>query len=171
MLLSQLQCREVRLWFFPCLQFQRREDRIKVPRSRKSVRDIRELHRKDFGVSVYPPGRTCYFIHIQHKGRCTWKTVGDAAVTRLSDAREQARSVMVATRWGTRPQTDRTLFETVAEKVFHRYGRGNWKPRALMVNRYCLKNQPLRWFQRTTVATRPRDGRSNHPDCHMPSGR
>ena len=98
-------------------------------------------------MRVYPSGRKCYFIHIQHEGCRAWNVVGDAAVTRLEDAREQARSMMGATRRGTRPQTDRTLFETVAEEVFHRYGRNNWKPRTFKVNRYYLKNQLLPRFQ------------------------
>ncbi len=53
----------------------------------------------------------------------------------------------MATRTGILPQTDQTLFETVAEEVFQRYGRSNWKPRTIKVNRYYLKNQLLPWFQ------------------------
>ena len=123
------------------------EERVKALRPRKNVRNIRDSHLRGFGVRVYPSGRKCYFIHIQHEGRRAWNVVGDAAVTRLSDAREQAKSMMVATRRGTRPQTDRTLFETVAEEVFHRYGRSHWKPGTFKVNRYYLKNQLLPWFQ------------------------
>ena len=123
------------------------EGRVKALRPRKNVRDIRDSHLRGFGVRVYPSGRKCYFIHIQHEGRRAWNAVGDAAITCLADAREQARSMMVATRSGTRPQTDQTLFETVAEEVFQRYGRSNWKPRTFEVNQYYLKNQLLPWFQ------------------------
>lgn len=128
------------------------EDRVKALRPRKNVRDIRDSHLRGFGVRVYPSGRKCYFIHVQHEGHRAWNVVGDAAVTRLADARKQARSMMVATRKGTRPQTDQTLFETVAEEVFHRYGRSNWKPRTFEVNRYYLRNQLLPWFQRWQIA-------------------
>lgn len=123
------------------------EGRVKALRPRKNVRDIRDSHLRGFGVRVYPSGRKCYFIHIQHEGRRAWNAVGDAAITCLADAREQARSIMVATRSGTQPQTDQTLFETVAEEVFQRYGRSNWKPKTFEVNRYYLKNQLLPWFQ------------------------
>lgn len=123
------------------------EGRVSALRPRKNVRDIRDSHLRGFGVRVYPSGRKCYFIQIQYEGRRAWKIVGDAAITCLEDAREQARSMMVATRKGTRPRTDQTLFETVAEEVFHRYGRNSWKPRTLKVNRYYLKNQLLPWFQ------------------------
>ncbi len=123
------------------------EGRVKALQPRKRVHDIRDSHLRGFGVRVYPSGRKCYFIHIQHEGRRAWNVVGDASSTRLADAREQARSMMAATRRGTLPRTDRTLFETVAEEVFHRYGRNNWKPRTLKVNRYYLKNQLLPWFQ------------------------
>ncbi len=128
------------------------ESRIKALRPRKSVRDVRDLHLRGFGVRVYPSGRKRYFIHIQHEGRRTWNVVGDAAVTRLADAREKARTMMVATRRGACPQTDQTLFETVAAEVFHRYGRSNWKPGTFKVNGYYLKNQLLPWFQGRQVA-------------------
>ncbi len=55
--------------------------------------------------------------------------------------------MMTATRRGTRPQTDQTLFKAVAEEVFDRYGRSNWKPGTFEVNRYYLRNQLLPWFQ------------------------
>ena len=38
------------------------------------------------------------------------------------------------------------VFETVAEEVFHRYGRA-WKPRTAQVNRAYLRNQILPWFR------------------------
>ena len=123
------------------------ESRVKALQSRKSVRDIRDRHLRDFGVRVYPSGRKRYFIHIQHEGRRAWRVVGDAAVIRLTDAREQARSMMAATRSGVPQQTDHTLFEAVAGEVFQRYGRCNWKPTTFKVNWYYLKNQLLPWFQ------------------------
>ncbi len=123
------------------------EGRVRALRPRKGVRDIRDSHLRGFGVRVYPSGRKRYFIHIQHEGRRAWTVVGDAAVTRLADARKQARSMMLATRQGIRWQTDQTLFETVAEEVFRRYGASRWKPGTLKVNRYYLKNQLLPWFK------------------------
>ena len=123
------------------------EGRVKALRPRKSVRDIRDSHLRGFGVRVYPSGRKCYFIHIQHEGRRAWNIVGDAAITRLVDARKQARSMIVATRRGIWPQTTQTLFESVAEEVFRRYGRSNWKSRTFKVNRYYLRNQLLPWFK------------------------
>ncbi len=123
------------------------ESRVKALQSRKSVRDIRDRYLKGFGVRVYPSGRKRYFIHIQHEGRRAWRVVGDAAVIRLADAREQARSMMAATRSGVPQQTDQTLFEAVAGEVFQRYGRCNWKPTTFKVNWYYLKNQLLPWFQ------------------------
>ena len=123
------------------------EARVKALQPRKKVHDIRDTHLRGFGVRVYPSGRKCYFIHIQHEGSRAWNVVGDAASTRLAEAREQAKSMIAATRRGTRPRTDRTLFEAVAEEVFQRYGRNNWKPRTFKVNRYYLKNQLLPWFQ------------------------
>ena len=41
---------------------------------------------------------------------------------------------------------EETLFETVAEEVFHRYGR-NWKPGTLSVNRGYYHNHILPWFR------------------------
>ena len=123
------------------------EARVRALRPGKSVREIRDSHLKGFGVRVYPSGRKRYFIHIQHEGRRAWSVVGDASSTRLADARKMARSVMLVTRRGIRPQTDSTLFETVAEEVFRRYGASRWKPGTLKVNRYYLKNQLLPWFK------------------------
>ena len=127
------------------------EDRVKALQPRKRARDIRDSHLRGFGVRVYPSGRKRYFIHIQHEGHRAWTVVGDPAVTRLIDAQERARSMMLATRRGTRPRSDQTLFETVAEEVFRRYGRNSWKPRTFRVNRYYLKNQLLPWFQGTQI--------------------
>ena len=110
-----------------------------------------------------PAGQKRYFVHFQHEGRRIWNVVGDAAVTRLADAREKARSMMVATRRGACPQTDQTLFETVAAEVFHRYGRSNWKPRTLKVNRYYLKNQLLPWFQGPPQRSQHQPPRSDVP--------
>ena len=123
------------------------EGRVKALQPRKKAHDVRDSHLRGFGVRVYPSGRKCYFIHIQYEGHRAWNNVGDAANIRLADARTQARSIIAATRRGTRPRTNQTLFETVAEEVFHRYGRNNWKPRTLKVNRYYLKNQLLPWFE------------------------
>ena len=46
---------------------------------------------------------------------------------------------------------EKTPFETVAEEVFHRYGR-TWKPRTVTVNRSYLRNQIMPWFRERPIA-------------------
>ena len=122
------------------------ESRVKALRPGKTVRDIRDTGLKGFGTRIYPTGRKHYFIHTQHEGRRIFKIIGNAADTRLDDARERARSMLAATRTGKTVTTDETLFETVAEEVFLRYGR-NWKPGTLLINRNYFRNQILPWFR------------------------
>ena len=127
------------------------EGRIKALRPRKTVQDIRDASLKGFGIRVYPTGRKRYFIHIQHEGQRLWKIVGDATYTGLNEARERARSMLVAIRSDNPVLPVETLFETVAEEVFHRYGR-NWKPGTLSVNRGYYRKQILPWFRGDQIA-------------------
>ena len=122
------------------------DGRVEALRARKTVRDIRDASLNGFGIRVYPAGRKCYFIHTQHEGRRTFKIIGNAADTRLNEARERARSMLAETRTGKTVTTEEILFETVAEEVFLRYGR-NWKPGTLLVNRNYYRNEILPWFR------------------------
>ena len=127
------------------------EGRVKALRSRKTVQDVRDVSLKGFGIRVYPTGRKHYFIHTQHEGQRIWKIVGDAGSTCLNEARERARSMLIAIRGGNPVLPEETLFETVAEEVFHRYGR-NWKPGTLSVNRGYYRKQILPWFREYQIA-------------------
>ena len=127
------------------------EGRIKALRPRKSTRDIRNATLKGFGVRVYPSGRSCFFIHTRHDGQRIWKVVGDAAGIILAEARRRAQAMLAAIRCGAPSSTDETLFETVAEEVFRRYGR-TWKPRTLYVNRSCYRKQLLPWLKGRQIA-------------------
>ena len=122
------------------------EGRVKALRPRKTVQDIRDTSLKGFGIRVYPTGRKRYFIHTQHEGKRIWKIVGDADDTSLTEARERARAMLAAVRSGNPVLPNETLFETVAEEVFCRYGR-NWKPGTLSVNQGYYRNQILPWFR------------------------
>ena len=95
-----------------------------------------------------PSGARRYFIHSQHRGKRVWKIIGDAAAITEPEARTRARSMLAALRDGREPEAadpGGTLFETVAEEVFDRYGR-RWKPRTLEVNRVYLRRQILPFF-------------------------
>ena len=122
------------------------EGRIKALRQRKTVQDVRDASLKGFGIRVYPTGRKRYFIHTQHDGQRIWKIVGDVDDTGLTEARERARSMLAAIRSGNPALPNETLFETVAEEVFCRYGR-NWKPGTLSVNQGYFRNHILPWFR------------------------
>ena len=105
--------------------------RVDALRPRRKVRDVRDAELKGYGVRVMPSGATRYFIHSQHRGKRVWKIIGDAAAITESEARTKARSMLAALRDGREPDAadpGDTLFETVAEEVFERYGR-RWKPR------------------------------------------
>ena len=127
------------------------ESRIKALRPRKTARDTRDSSLRGFGIRVYPTGRKCYFVHTQHDGQRIWKVVGDACGISLAEARKRARVVLAATRNGMPLSPDETLFETVAEEVFRRYGR-TWKPRTLYVNRSYYRRQLLPWFKGRQIA-------------------
>ena len=59
--------------------------------------------------------------------------------------------MLIAIRGGNPVLPEGNLFETVAEEVFHRYGR-NWKPGTLSVNRQYYRNQILPWFRGFHIA-------------------
>ena len=122
--------------------------RVDALRPRRKVRDIRDAELKGYGVRVMPSGAKRYFIHSQHRGKRIWKIIGDAAATAEPEARATARSMLAALRDGREPAAagpGGTLFETVAEEVFERYGR-RWKPRTLDVNRAYFRRQILPFF-------------------------
>ena len=122
--------------------------RVDALRPRRKVRDIRDAELKGYGVRVMPSGARRYFIHSQHRGKRVWKIIGDAAAIAEPEARARARSMLAALRDGREPEAldpGGTLFDTVAEEVFDRYGR-RWKPRTLDVNRAYLRRQILPFF-------------------------
>ncbi len=127
------------------------ESRIKALRPRRTARDTRDAHLKGFGIRVYPSGRKRYFIHTQHDGQRIWKIVGDAAGIGLAEARQRAQAMLTAIRSDAPASSDETLFETVAEEVFRRYGR-TWKSSTLEVNRNYYRNQILPWFRGRQIA-------------------
>ena len=93
------------------------------------MRDFRDAELKGYGVRIMPSSARRYFIHSQHRGKRVWKIIGDAAAITGPDATDPGS----------------TLFETIAEEVFDRYGR-RWKPRTLDVNRDHLRRQILPFF-------------------------
>ena len=122
--------------------------RVDALRPRRKARDIRDAELKGYGVRVMPSGAARYFIHNQNRGKRVWKIIGDAAVIAEPEARARARSMLATLRDGREPDAadpGDTLFETVAEEVFDRYGR-RWKPRTLEVNRDYLHRQILPFF-------------------------
>lgn len=129
---------------------QRRVDSL---RQRKTVRDVRDTELKGFGIRVMPSGAKRYFIHSQYDGRRVWQIVGDAEIVTEAEARMRARSMLAAHRDGRDIETEghgNTLFETVAEEVFARYGR-RWKPRTLKVNRNYYRKQILPFFEGRSI--------------------
>ena len=127
------------------------EGRIKALRPRKTTRVIRDASLRGFGVRIYPSGCKRYFLHTQHDGERIWKNVGDAAGISLAEARRCAQAMLAGIRNGSPSSSDETLFETVAEEVFQRYGR-TWKPRTLYVNQGYYRQQLLPWFKGRQIA-------------------
>ena len=128
------------------------ENRIEALKPRKTPYDIRDSELKGFGVRILPSGAKRYFIHSQHQGRRLWKTIGDAGVMDLDEARRCAREALAAIRRDEAPALpEEKLFEAVAKEVFDRYGR-NWKPGTMEVNRKYLRNQILPWFGGMNIA-------------------
>ena len=122
--------------------------RVDALRPRRKVRDVRDAELKGYGVRVMPSGARRYFIHSQHRGKRVWKIIGDAAAIAEPEARARAKSMLAALRDGREPEVadpGGTLFQTVAEEVFERYGR-RWKPRTMDVNRAYLRRQILPCF-------------------------
>ncbi len=130
--------------------------RVDTLQPRRTIRNVRDAELKGYGVRVMPSGTKRYFIHSQHRGHRVWKIVGDAAVMPEAEARTRARSMLAALRDDRDIDSatevfGNTLFETVAEEVFVRYGR-RWKPRTLAVNRRYLKRQILPFFAGRPIA-------------------
>ena len=123
------------------------EARVKALRTRRAAYDIRDAKLKGFGVRVLPSGAKRFFIHSQHRGQRTWKTVGDANAMALDEARTRAASMLAAIRIGADAPvaTHAPRFETVAEAVFQRHAH-IWKAKTLYVNRSYYRCQLLPWF-------------------------
>ncbi|MDE0044335.1 MAG: integrase arm-type DNA-binding domain-containing protein, partial [bacterium] len=111
------------------------------------TRDVRDKDLRGFGVRLLPSGRKRYFFHSQTDGRRVWRSIGDADVISLEDARSKA-SAMRASRINGDDLIPATPipFETVADEVFRRYAR-HWKPRTLKVNLGYFRKQILPWFK------------------------
>ena len=126
------------------------KSRIEALKPRKTPYDIRDSELKGFGVRILPSGAMRFFIHSQHEGQRLWKTIGDADVMELEEARRRAREALAAIRCDEAfPEEKR--FEAVAEEVFARYGR-RWKPGTMKVNRNYLRNTILPWFGGMNIA-------------------
>ena len=128
--------------------------RVDALRPRRSAYDVRDRALRGFGVRVLPSGAKRYFIHSQHQGRRIWKIIGKAGSIGADEAREQARTLVASIRTGIGDESlapPDTLFETVAEEVFHRYAR-NWKASTLKVNRVYYRKQILPWFEGRPIA-------------------
>ncbi len=126
---------------------------IEVLEPGKAAYELRDTDLKGFGVRVLPSGRMRYFVHSQCRGRRVWKIVGKGEVISAGEARSRATALLAAIRRGEDAPTlpEETVFETVAEEVFDRYGR-NWKPRTLAVNRGYYRKQILPWFRGRQIA-------------------
>ena len=127
--------------------------RINSLKPRTSAYELRDTDLKGFGVQILPSGRVRYFIHAQYQGRRLWKTLGAAEAMNADEARSRATALLAAFRQGEDAPAlpEDTLFEAVAEEVFHRYAR-HWKPRTLEVNRGYYRNQILPWFRGRPIA-------------------
>ena len=110
------------------------EARVKALAPRKSAYDIRDAKLQGFGVRVLPSGTKRFFIHTQHRGKRTWRIVGDANSITIDEGRTRADSMLASIRRPTDSQAspEDTRFEAVAEAVFHRHARV-WKPGTLAV--------------------------------------
>ena len=116
---------------------------------REKAFDLRDAELKGFGIRVQPSGRKRYFVHVQHQGRRIWKVIGDAEAFSESDARTRAASVLALLRAGREAGCvlpEDTVFESVADEVCRRYGRG-WKPSTVKINRSYYENHILPWFR------------------------
>lgn len=129
------------------------EARVRALKPRRSAYDIRDPKLRGFGVRVLPSGAKRYFIHAQHRGERIWKLVGDASAMGPDEARLRAGSLLDAIRCKTDApsESDETLFEAVAGRVFERYARV-WKARTRDVNRCYLRRQILPRFAGQQIA-------------------
>ena len=126
--------------------------RVTALKPRKTAYDIRDVKLKGFGVRVLPSGRKRFFVHCQHRSQRVWKILGDARAVNVIEARSRAAATLAAVRRGEPVPllSDETLFESVAETVFERYGR-LWKPGTLEKNRNYLRNQLLPHFRERPI--------------------
>ncbi|MDE0175183.1 MAG: site-specific integrase [Defluviicoccus sp.] len=126
--------------------------RVIALKPRRTAYDIRDAKLKGFGVRVLPSGRKRFFVHCQHRGERVWKMLGDAGAVSVKEARSRAAGTLASIRRGEPVPTlpDETLFESVAETVFERYGR-LWKPGTLYVNRKYLRSQILPHFRERPI--------------------
>ncbi len=128
------------------------ESRVEALKPRQSPYDVRDSELRGFGVRVLPTGSKRFFVHCQHEGRRIWKTVGDAGIIGLGEARVRATELLAALRHDETPAApEDRLFEVVAEEVLDHYGR-NWKPRTRKVNRNYLRSTILPWFRGRNIA-------------------
>ena len=121
---------------------------------RRAVYQLRDTERRGFGVQIQPSGRKRYFLQVQHRGRRIWRTLGDASVLSLDEARTGADAVATSLREHAGPVAappERTKFEAVADEVFRRYGR-RWKPRTRRVNAHYLGKHILPRFGGRQIA-------------------
>ena len=127
--------------------------RVRVLKSRKTVREVRDGKLRGFGVRVSPSGTKRFFIHCQRDGERIWKIVGDADGMSVAEARAAAAEMLTAIQRGEEmPHAPgEALFEAVAETAFRRHERV-WKPGTLAVNRCYLRNQLLPHFGGRPVA-------------------
>ena len=127
--------------------------RVKALNPRKTAYDVRDRKLKGFGVRALPSGRKRFFVHCQHRGERIWKIIGDAANLDVQQARSLAAETVAAIRRGEAApgNLDETLFEAVAEKVFHRYERV-WKGGTTYVNRCYLRSRILPHFAGCRIA-------------------
>ena len=127
--------------------------RINALKPRTAAYELRDTDLKAFGIQILPSGRVRYFIHVQHQGRRLWKTLDAAEAMNADEARSRATALRAAFRQGEDVPVlpEDTLFEAVAEEVFHRYAR-HWKPRTLEVNRGYYRKQILPWFRGRPIA-------------------
>ena len=122
------------------------ESRIEALKPHKAPYDIGDRELKGFGVRVLPSGVKRFSVHSRHDGRRLWRTISDAGVMDLDEARQRARKALAAIRHGEGPALpEERLFEAVAEEVFSRYGR-SWKSGPLKVSRNYLRSKILPWF-------------------------
>ena len=125
--------------------------RVKAFKARKAAYDIRDAKLRGFGVRVLPSGAKRFFLHIQHRGRRVWHTVGDANAMAVAKARTQATSMLSAIRFGTDAQADAPPFGSIADTVFRRYAQV-WKPQTLYVNRSYYRCTLAPWFAGRSIA-------------------